>query len=126
MIRIDDSNPGQVTLGAAVSLPAAARQLVAHQLTGFEWAVGVPGTIGGAIAMNAGGHGSDMAASVMRATVLDTRTGERSVRSAADLQFGYRCSAITSNEIVLDAKTSPGVRTPGRCLRIRRVTRPAA
>ena len=48
--------------GAAVSLPVLARRTAAAAITGFEWAVGVPGSIGGAVRMNAGGHGSDMAA----------------------------------------------------------------
>lgn len=98
-IDIDDTT---TTLGAGVSLPAAARRLVSHGLSGFEWAVGVPGTIGGAVAMNAGGHGSDMAATVTSATVLSTSTGERSILSPGDLAFGYRSSSITATDIVLD------------------------
>ena len=50
----------------AVSLPVLARQTVAAGLTGFEWAVGVPGSVGGGVRMNAGGHGSDMATVVGR------------------------------------------------------------
>ena len=50
-----------VTAGGAVSLPVLARQTVAAGLTGLEWAVGVPGSVGGGVRMNAGGHGSDMA-----------------------------------------------------------------
>ena len=50
-----------VTAGSAVSLPVLARQTVAAGLTGLEWAVGVPGSVGGGVRMNAGGHGSDMA-----------------------------------------------------------------
>ena len=46
-----------------MALPVVARRTAAAGLTGFEWAVGVPGSIGGAVRMNAGGHGSDMAAS---------------------------------------------------------------
>ena len=52
--------------GAAAALPVVARRTVAAGLTGFEWAVGVPGSIGGAVRMNAGGHGSDMAAVLAR------------------------------------------------------------
>ncbi|MCL4114760.1 UNVERIFIED_CONTAM: hypothetical protein GTU68_053796 [Idotea baltica] len=92
-----------VTLGAAVSLPAAARRLVAQGLTGFEWAVGVPGTIGGAVVMNAGGHGSDMASSVVAVNVLHTHSGQVRTWSLNDLDFGYRHSAIGSDTIVLDA-----------------------
>ncbi len=51
-----------VRAGAAVALPALARQTVEAGLTGLEWAVGVPGSVGGGVRMNAGGHGSDMAA----------------------------------------------------------------
>jgi len=91
-----------VTLGAAVSLPAAARRLVAHGLTGFEWAVGVPGSIGGAVAMNAGGHGSDMAASVVSANVLDIVTGKTRIWTNQELAFGYRQSALSGAQVVLD------------------------
>ena len=48
-----------VIAGAAAILPVVARKTVAAGLTGFEWAVGVPGSMGGAVRMNAGGHGSD-------------------------------------------------------------------
>jgi len=102
-ISQDDLGQHQVTLGAAVSLPTAARRLVAENLTGFEWAVGVPGTIGGAIAMNAGGHGSDMAASVVRVEVLDLALGAMRTMLADELAFRYRGSAITANEVVLSA-----------------------
>lgn len=94
---------GTVTLGGAVLLPAAARRLVAHGLNGFEWAVGVPGTIGGAVVMNAGGHGSDMAATVTSATVLDMTTGEQREWAADELSFGYRSSALGREAIVLRA-----------------------
>ena len=68
---------GRVRLGAAARLPQVARQLAAAGWSGFEWAVGVPGSVGGAVRMNAGGHGSDMAASVWAADIVDLRSGER-------------------------------------------------
>src|SRR4051794_37163523 len=49
----------RVRAGGAVSLPVLARRTATASLTGFEWAVGVPGSVGGAVRMNAGGHGSD-------------------------------------------------------------------
>ena len=52
--------------GRGRACPVVARRTVAAGLTGFEWAVGVPGSIGGAVRMNAGGHGSDMAAVARR------------------------------------------------------------
>ncbi len=58
-----------VRAGAGASLPVVARQCAAAGVVGFEWAVGVPGSVGGAVRMNAGGHGSDMAASLIRVRV---------------------------------------------------------
>lgn len=89
-------------VGAAASLPAVARRLAGLGLTGFEWAVGVPGSAGGAVRMNAGGHGSDMAASVQSARVVDLRSGEEAPVAAADLGFGYRASAIEAHQVVTE------------------------
>ena len=55
----------RVRAGAAVSLPVLARRTAAAGLHGLEWAVGVPGSVGGAVRMNAGGHGSDTAATLI-------------------------------------------------------------
>jgi UDP-N-acetylmuramate dehydrogenase len=92
-----------VEVGAAAALPVVARRTVAAGLTGFEWAVGVPGTIGGAVRMNAGGHGSDMAASLVRVRVVDLRTGEDVRVPAADLHLGYRTSSLAAQQLVLHA-----------------------
>src|ERR1700737_1664198 len=59
--------PGhEVRAGGAVHLPVLARQTAAAGLTGLEWAVGVPGSVGGAVRMNAGGHGADTSLSLLR------------------------------------------------------------
>ena len=87
-----------VDAGAALDLPIAARRLSGAGVSGFEWAVGVPGTFGGAVAMNAGGHGSDMAASV--ASVRLWREGLVDL-AAADLHFGYRESALIPGDLVV-------------------------
>lgn len=88
-------------LGAGLDLPVAARRLARAGVTGFEWAVGVPGSVGGAVAMNAGGHGADLAASLVGARVW--RAGTVTDRPAADLGLGYRHSALEPGEIVLGA-----------------------
>src|SRR5439155_1443119 len=66
-------HPGDARVGAggAVSLPVLARQTAALGLRGLEWGVGVPGSVGGAVRMNAGGHGSDVAAALTRAWLFD-------------------------------------------------------
>lgn len=88
----------QVEAGAGLDLPVAARRLASEGISGFEWAVGVPGTFGGAVAMNAGGHGSDMAASVRSAGVW--RDGLYSKWDAQALAFGYRHSALRDGDVV--------------------------
>jgi UDP-N-acetylmuramate dehydrogenase len=93
-----------VVAGAAAALPVVARRSVAAGLTGFEWAVGVPGSIGGAVRMNAGGHGSDMAAVLARVRVLDLRSGEDGWVPASRLDLGYRRSAVGPHHLVLAAR----------------------
>ena len=96
-----------VRAGAAVSLPVLARRTAAAGLRGFEWAVGVPGSVGGAVRMNAGGHGSDMSRVLVDATVLDLALGRNAterVVAASDLALGYRRSALSGSEVVLHAR----------------------
>jgi UDP-N-acetylmuramate dehydrogenase len=92
-----------VRAGAAAMLPVVARRTAAAALTGFEWAVGVPGTIGGAVRMNAGGHGSDMAATLERVRVLDLSRGEDEEVEPTALDLRYRHSAIGPHHLVLRA-----------------------
>jgi len=93
-----------VTAGGAASLPVVARRSAAAGLAGFEWAVGVPGSVGGAVRMNAGGHGSDMAETLLRVRVLDVATGDNGWVPAADLDLSYRHSGVTSSQVVLAAE----------------------
>ncbi len=95
-----------VVAGGAALLPVVARRSVAAGLTGFAWAVGVPGTVGGAVRMNAGGHGSDMAASLAGVRVVDCATGEDATVAADDLDLGYRHSSITPGQVVVEATLS--------------------
>jgi UDP-N-acetylmuramate dehydrogenase len=92
-----------VTAGGAAALPVVARRTVAAGLTGFEWAVGVPGSIGGAVRMNAGGHGAEMAESLAAIHVLDLAGGEDGVVPAARLDLGYRRSNLAPSAVVVDA-----------------------
>ncbi|MDG2352611.1 MAG: UDP-N-acetylmuramate dehydrogenase [Acidimicrobiales bacterium] len=92
-----------VKAGAAAKLPLVARETVKFGLSGFEWAVGVPGSVGGAVRMNAGGHGSDMAASLIEVTILNLLNGSLSTVSASELQLSYRHSCIKSTDLVIDA-----------------------
>jgi len=95
-----------VRAGGAAALPVVARRTVRKGLTGFEWAVGVPGSVGGAVRMNAGGHGSDMAATLVDARVVDLTTGADRTVAAADLALGYRRSAVAPTDAVVAATLS--------------------
>lgn len=93
-----------VRAGGGASLPVVARRTVAASLTGFEWAVGIPGSIGGAVFMNAGGHGSDMASVLTRVRVVDLGSGDDDEVSAAALDLGYRHSSLTPLMVVVWAE----------------------
>ena len=93
-----------VDAGGAASLPVVARRTAGAGLAGFEWAVGVPGSIGGAVRMNAGGHGSDVAAVLVGVHVVDLRTGEDGWVPSAALDLGYRRSNLTSDQVVVRAR----------------------
>jgi UDP-N-acetylmuramate dehydrogenase len=92
-----------VVAGGAALLPVVARRTAAAGLTGFEWAVGVPGSIGGAVRMNAGGHGSDMAATLVGVRVVDLRTGDHGVMAVDRLDLGYRRSSLAPEQLVVEA-----------------------
>jgi UDP-N-acetylmuramate dehydrogenase len=89
-----------VHAGGAAPLPVLARQTAGAGLTGLEWAVGVPGTVGGGVRMNAGGHGSDIAATLVEVRLVDLCTGEDGVVSTADLHLGYRRSSVRPEHVV--------------------------
>jgi UDP-N-acetylmuramate dehydrogenase len=102
----------RVRAGGAVSLPVLARRTAAAALTGFEWAVGVPGSVGGAVRMNAGGHGSDMSAVLVRYRFADLSGGPDGEAPAEALEYRYRHSSVAPHHVVLDAEVqlAPGDR----------------
>ena len=102
--RDEDPNVEPIALfGGSVALPVASRQSVARGLTGFEWGVGVPGSVGGAVRMNAGGHGSDMASSLTSVRMFHLRKGLEAHVNAVDLGLRFRGSALDDHHVVLSA-----------------------
>ncbi|MGQ9681108.1 MAG: UDP-N-acetylmuramate dehydrogenase [Anaerolineae bacterium] len=107
---------GRLTAVSGTSLTDVARRSAEAGWAGLEWAVGIPGSVGGAIVGNAGAHGGYIGDVLEAATVLDH--GEVRRLGAADLGFGYRTSRLkevaTGNgrPVVLEATFSlrPGVR----------------
>ena len=80
---------GLVYAEAGVASPKVARFAAQHQLTGAEFLAGIPGTVGGALAMNAGCYGSETWDIVEKVLTLD-RAGELHERSKPEFQIGYR------------------------------------
>ena len=99
-----------VRAGARAKLPVVARQSAAAGLGGFEWAAGVPGSIGGAVRMNAGVPDADMADALERVRVVDLRSGEDVEVPAAALDLGYRTSSIRPEQVVAwaELRLAPG------------------
>jgi UDP-N-acetylmuramate dehydrogenase len=102
-----------VTAGGGATLPVVARQSAAAALTGLEWAVGVPGSVGGAVRMNAGGHGSDIASCLERVRIVDLVAGTAGWRPGSRLGLAYRHSNLTDTQVVVaaDLRCRPGDRT---------------
>ena len=102
---------GTVTAEAGVSLARLADFACRQGLTGLEFAHGIPGTVGGAVCMNAGAYGGEMAQVVSEVSVLFPEAGIRTL-SGADLAFGYRRSFLTEypDAVVLRAsfRLGPG------------------
>ena len=97
------STTGKVVAGGAEPLPTLAVAVTDAGLAGFAWAVGVPGTVGGAVRMNAGAHGRDLAADLVEVEVVRLATGEVVRLEGARLGLGYRSSSLASDDVVTRA-----------------------
>ena len=82
-----------VTAAAGTSLIRLSRYCQEQGLGGMEWAIAVPGTVGGAVVNNAGAHGGDIASSLTRAQILEPG-GKSRWLNTKDLDYGYRHSAL--------------------------------
>jgi UDP-N-acetylmuramate dehydrogenase len=100
------SETGLVAESGAV-LPRLAKQCAQRGLSGLEWAVGVPGTVGGAVVNNAGAYGRSMAGTLVRANLL-LANGERTWQPVEWFDYDYRASKlkrmVTGKPIVLQAE----------------------
>jgi UDP-N-acetylmuramate dehydrogenase len=94
----------RVRAGAGVGLPVLARRSARAGLTGLEWAVGVPGSVGGAVRMNAGGHGSETSERLERICFADLHGGEDGLAGVDRLEYSYRHSSVAPHHVVLWAE----------------------
>lgn len=102
----------EVVADAGVSLAKLSGIIADSSLEGFEFASGIPGTLGGAVFMNAGAYGGEMKDVLLSIEVMD-RTGKVFTIDAKDLRLGYRSSILQRKDwIVLSAKMHFGVGKP--------------
>ena len=100
-INIDGT---KVTVQSGVKNAILAKKLLDNSLTGFEFAAGIPGTIGGAIKMNAGAHSGEMKDIVTEVTYLDYDSNVHIINNS-ECEFEYRHSKFFNEKaIILEAK----------------------
>jgi UDP-N-acetylmuramate dehydrogenase len=104
-----------VRAGGAVPLPVLARRTAAAGRAGLEFFVGIPGSVGGAVRMNAGGHGCETRDVLVRARVRSLTTGTRAEQDPAGLALGYRASSIGAADVVVDAEFRVTPDDPAAC-----------
>ena len=98
-IQINKSN-GIIEVLSGEMLPTLARKAAANGLHGLEWAVGIPGTVGGAVVMNAGAQGHCISNYLESITTLSFQ-GEYKLIKASDLKFGYRYSLLQKEPLIV-------------------------
>ena len=89
-----------ITVGSGIKLGAIAQKCLKEEIAGFEFASGIPGTIGGAIRMNAGAHGSEMKDIVKTVTYM-TRDGEVHTITNEQAKFEYRKSLFAEKDYII-------------------------
>lgn len=99
----DTGRAPRLQAGSATTMPLLANWAARRGLSGLEFAIAIPGSVGGAVRMNAGAHGTETSDSLYAATVFDTRTLEVERRSGDGFGFSYRKSNLTEQHVVLDA-----------------------
>jgi UDP-N-acetylmuramate dehydrogenase len=98
----EGQRPHSIDVGAARPLPLVANWAARRGLAGLEWGVGVPGSVGGAVRMNAGAHGGDMAKLVLGARVMDLKARTERALDAVEFDYSYRHSSVGEDEVVID------------------------
>lgn len=97
-IRVEGN---RIIAQAGASLPQVAKVAADSGLTGLEFAAGIPGTIGGAVVMNAGAYDGEMKQVVKKVTVL-SKSGEEMELDGDSMEFGYRTSVIKNRPFVVE------------------------
>ena len=96
-----EANKGIIEVEAGIMLPSLSNLLAKNGLQGGEWAVGIPGTLGGAICMNAGSNNLSLANNLISLKVINTKTLEKFEMEKKDITFKYRFSPFQDNDLVI-------------------------
>ena len=98
--------------GGMAQLPRVSNRAARLGLSGLEFAIAIPATVGGAVKMNAGAHGSSVSEVLDSATVFNFKGGSSATVRAADLDMSYRHTNLAQNDVVSSARfrLQPGVR----------------
>lgn len=117
--REEEHHGHRVRIGSGASFAGFARKMCRAGVAGLAWAVGIPGTLGGAVVYNAGAYGGCLADVLTRVRLLDPEEGD-SWRSAAELDLAYRGSAFRQGPLagrtVLEAELALGAGDAGALL----------
>ncbi len=123
MEQIDETH---IRIGAGVSMARAALFAANHNLSGLEFAHGIPGSVGGGVYMNAGAYGGEIAQVCSHVGIMDS-TGNIGVRSGEDMEFSYRHSRLENEggivlwaEFALSPKPSEEIKATMQELQSRR------
>jgi UDP-N-acetylmuramate dehydrogenase len=95
---------GVVEAQSGIMLSKLAAEIAERGLTGFEYEAGIPGTLGGAVTMNAGAYGGEIKDFILSATVLD-KAGNVFTLSKEELELGYRTSIVQKEDYVVVSAT---------------------
>lgn len=101
-----------IEVGGAVAMPVLSRRMASIGVTGLEWMVGVPGSIGGAVRMNAGGHGAELSDAIVDADIVNLRRSQRERWHIDRLDPGFRSSALDNHHVVLSARLKGSMSAP--------------
>ncbi len=99
---VEDTEDG-LRAGGVTALPLLANRAARRGLAGIEFAIAIPGSVGGAVRMNAGAHGREIKDCLVSADIHDLGPGGGTTRAVADLDMSYRHSNLTDTHLVLDA-----------------------
>jgi len=104
MLNTIEADKNSITFGSGVSLALASKKAADLGFTGMEFAVGIPGSIGGAVYMNAGAYDGEMSNVVTAVRTVDSQ-GNVKVLSKDEMCFGYRKTALQGSDLIVTTVT---------------------